>query len=185
MKKYDPTKDIALVIANSRKKVRPNTLIEIAEALERLVTHYGSMTEAGKRVDLSAEMVREFLTVLKLPLEVRELIAERKIDKIDIVRKIAALEDPAQQNTAAVALSSLTSDEVRDVLRLVNTAGVSIEEAKRIVMEAKPKGFHIFMMDFDDEEYKGILLASKKLNIKPAELVRNIVRSWLKDRESK
>lgn len=185
MKKYEPAKDVALVIANTRRKIRPNNIIEVAETLERLVTHYGSMDEVGRRVDLSGEMIREFLTALKLPQEVKELIAERKIDKIDVIRKIAALEDASQQITAAKALANLTSDEVRDILRLVKTTGVSIDEAKRVVLEAKPKGFHIFMMDFDDEIYKALLDVAKRRKLRPAEFVRDIVIDWLKREREK
>ena len=187
MKEYNPDIDLALVIANTKRKpgTRVKDIITIAKAIERLVKYYGSKEKLGKVVDLSSEMIREFLTALKLPKEVQKMIEKRKIDKIDVVRKIATFTEAPEQMNAAEVFATLSSDEARDILRLVKTTGVSIEEAKRVILEAKPKGFHIFMIDFDDEIYRALLELSKKHNIKPAELVRNIIIDWLKQDKEK
>lgn len=52
---------------------------------------------------------------------------------------------------------------------------------KKRIMNAKPKGFHVFIVDFDDTTYKNLKKHSKKKNIKSAELVKKIVVEWLKN----
>ena len=79
---------------------------------------------------------------------------------------------------------SLLEDEEKVLLSIsylfsVKVAEIPIDDAIDIVSKAKPEGFHIFMMDFDDATYSSILSKARSLKIEPAELVKNIVIEWL------
>lgn len=72
------------------------------------------------------------------------------------------IHDTMQQIAVAQSIADLSqSKDIRDIIRLVTKAGSSAEESKKRVIEAKPKGLHIFVMDFDDRMYTAI---QKKLN---------------------
>lgn len=171
---------LSIVFANIKKKKRECDLVTLANAFQYLVDLYGSQAAVGKKVDLSTEMIREFLSTLKLPREVQQLISMRKIDSVDIVREISSLKDPSRQIAAARMLISSASKDVRDIKRLLTSGNVSVEDAKRIITDAKPKGLHIFIMDLDDEMYRLLMKSSRAMKLKPAELARDIVSEWLK-----
>jgi hypothetical protein len=180
MRKLNEETALAIVFANTKRKKRPDDLITIANAFDYLVRLYGSQKVVAEKVGLSTEMLREFLTPLKLPEEIQKLVSDRRVDSIDIIREISALKEPSKQIAATEAFINSLSKDVRDIKRLVKDANVSVKDAKKVVLEAKPKGLHIFVMDFDDEMYRTIIKQARVLKIKPAELVKRIVKDWLK-----
>ena len=180
MKILDEETALSILFANTKRKKRNKDLITIAESCEYLTKLYGSQKAVAEKVGLSSEMIREFLATLKLPEEVQKLISDRKIDSIDIVREISVLQDPSKQVAAAKTFADSLSKDVRDMKRLIKGANLPTEEAKKMVLESKPKGLHIFMMDFDDKTYHALIEEAKNMKVKPAELVKRIVVDWLK-----
>ena len=178
----DEESALALVFANTRRRPekRAADLVTVAEGIRYLVELYGSRKAVADKVGLSSEMIREFLAVLELPEPVRELVSRRDIDRLDVALEIYMLRDRDKQVTAAKTVADLPSKDVRDIRRLAEQAGLSIEESKRIVLDAKPKGLHIFLMDFDDDTYKALVRAAGSRSVEPAELVREVVSDWLR-----
>lgn len=185
MKGLNEEAALAIVFANTRRKKRPYNLIAVAKAFEYLVNLYGSRNAVAKTVGLSPEMVREFLTLLKLPKEVRNLFESRKIDSLDLGRELAVLSDKQKQLVAAKVIANLPTKDVRDIKKLIRRAGLPIMESKKMVLESKPKGLNIFIVDFDDETYKALIKQAKDAKTKPAELVREIVSGWLRRKEKR
>jgi hypothetical protein len=125
-------------------------------------------------------MIREFLKVLNLPGEIKTLVSSREIDRLDVALEISMLEDAEKQIAAAKTIAGLPSKDVRDIRRLAQQANLPIKESKKMVLESKPKGLHIFMMDFDDETYDALVEEARDSNSEPAELVRKVVTDWLR-----
>lgn len=182
MKKLDENSALAIVFANTKRKKRKENLITIAKAFEYLVKLYDSQKAVASKVGLSTEMIRQFLSVLKLPHEVQMLFINRQIDSVDVAKELLALNDPAKQIIAAKAIADSLSKDVRDIKRLVKSSNIAVAEAKNIVIKSKPKGLHIFLLDFDDKTYQAIIKSSKTLKVKPAELLREIIIDWLKQK---
>jgi hypothetical protein len=182
VKKMDEEGALALVFANTRRmpEKRAVDLVTIAKSIQYLVELYGSRKAVADKLCLSPEMIREFLTVLELPEPVRELVSSRHIDSLDVALEIHMLRDRDKQVAAAKRLADLPSKDVRDIRRLSQQADLSIEDATRIILEAKPKGLHIFVMDFDDDTYTALLRAARCRRMQPAELVREVVADWLR-----
>lgn len=180
MKEFNTESALAIVFANTKRKKRAEDIVTIAKAIKHLVKTYGSREEVAKIVGLSTEMLRQFLSALKLAPEVQLMVADRKIDKVEIVRKLATIKDPTKQIEAAKAFADFSSEDVRDIRRLSKITDIPLKDAERMILEAKPKGFHIFMIDFDQEVYSAIQDAAKVRRMKPPELVREIVVGWLK-----
>lgn len=178
--RFDEETALSIIFANTKRKKRNVDLVTLAKTCEYLVNIYGSQQALAKKVGLSAEMIRELLIPLKLPKEIQKFVVERKIDSIDVVREISALKEPTKQITAANAFMNSASKDVRDIKRLIKDASMSLKNAKRVIQEAKPKGLHILLMDFEDETYKSITKEAKNKKINPAELVREIVKQWVK-----
>lgn len=180
MRAWDENSALAVLFANIRRKKRNTDLITIAEACKYLSELYGSQKAVAHKVGLSTEMIREFLVTLALPMQVRKLISDRKIDRIDVVREISVIRTPAKQIAAARRLANALSKDVRDIRRLIKLANLSVDEARKKVSKAKPEGLHVFIIDFNDEVYRAITKHARIMKKKPAELVREIVMGWLK-----
>lgn len=180
MNELDEETALSIVFANTKRKKRNVDLITVAKSFEYLVRLYGSQNAVAKRVGLHSEMVRQFRSLLKLPEEVQEIIADRRIDKLDVAYRISMIKDPSEQFEAAKGIADLReSKDIRDVIRMIEKAGYSTKESIERIIEAKPKGLHVFVMDFDDRAYTDINKAAKRMGISPAQLVKQIVEEWL------
>lgn len=180
MRKLNEETALAIIFGNTRRKPenRKEDILTIAHCFEYLVKLYGSRKTVSEKTGLSDEMIRQFLTALKLPKEIQNMIAERKIDSVDAIRNLATLEEIKQIETAKVYTKSQSKD-ARDIKRLLNEGKLDVKEAKNLIDKAKPKKFHVFIMDFDDTIYKDIIKNAKLHKMRPAELVREIVAEWL------
>lgn len=173
---------LATVFANTRRKRRTENLATIAEAFERLHRLHGSNEAVGKKVGLSAEIVREFRKVLTLTPEVLEMVRARKIDRLDHVRELAKITSPNAQLEAALEVARLGTKEVRHMRDMILVDDVSPAEAARIALEAKLKSLHVFVVDFDDNEYRAILERARVLKSTPADVVKRVITEWLRRR---
>jgi hypothetical protein len=174
MKQLDEETALAIVFANTRRKKRTENLLVIGRAFNFLKKLYGSVSQTASRVGLSEQMIREFLSVLKLPREVQVLVQKRLIDSVDTVYRISHLPHE-EQLAAAMGTADLSSQDVRDIQRLSKTRKILVKTAKKRVLDAKPKGMHLFVVDFDEFAYGAILTEAKAQNIKPPELIKRIV----------
>jgi len=179
MEKLDEISALQIVFANIRRKKRKENLVNIARAFEYLVKNYGSLKAVAEKVGLSTEMIRQFLSVLKLPVEVQDLFLKREIDSVDAAKELAVLQSKHKQIRMAKKIAGVTSDDARDIKRIVKSGSIPIDEAIRSILQAKEEGFNVFMLDFDNETYRSIMKAAKALRKDAAELVREIVIEWL------
>jgi hypothetical protein len=173
---------LATIFANTRRKKRPDNLVTVAESFAYLAKLYGSQKAVAEKVDLSTEIVRQFLQILELPRDIKEMISDRRIDRLDVAYRISKLRDAGQQMAAAKIAPALLSKDMRDIERLVQHADIEVEDSERMVMESKPKELHVFIVDFDKEVYNAIRQHAKQMKMVPSELIRQIVMGWV-DRE--
>ncbi|MFC1618759.1 hypothetical protein ACFL45_02330 [Candidatus Neomarinimicrobiota bacterium] len=180
MTKLNEQVALSILFANTKRKRRTADLIRIAEACEFLIKLYGSQKAVAQKVGVSPEIIREFKKLLALPPEVKDMVRGKKIDSLDIAYRISMLKNKKEQIELAQQVAELHSKDVRDIKRLITRTGLSAKESRRKVLDSKLKGLHVFMMDFNDEEYHAIIKASKRKKIEPAELVKQIILDWLR-----
>ncbi len=79
----------------------------------------------AERIRLSEEMLRQFATVNDLSPKVKKLVAQRKIDRVDVAHRLSKL-PPSEQYLVAtlVAAGELDSDDVRAVVALRRSARI-------------------------------------------------------------
>jgi len=179
MKTLDEETALSILFSNTKRKKRQVDLITLAESCAFLENLYGSKKAVANKVGLSEEMIREIMLPLSLHTEIQELISARKIDSIDKVKEISALKDPTKQIEAAKEFVNIQTKDVRDIKRFIEKTKVSAQNAKGIILKAKPKDLHIFIIDFDEKMYRSILKHAQKKKTDPAELVKEIIASWL------
>jgi predicted transcriptional regulator len=179
MKDLDEKTALAIVFGNTMRKKRREDLVTLAKAFKYLIKLHHSQKSVADMVGLSTEMIRQFLTVLKLPAEVQKIFSNRIIDSVDIAKELAALKDPRKQIIAAKTLADSPSKDFRDIKRIIKNTNLDVEDAKKRILETKTKGLHVFVVDFDENTYMAIKKHAYKLKIEPAEFVRQIVVDYL------
>lgn len=114
---------LAALIASTRRVRRRLSLLEVADWLEVARQGLGSLRAVAERIGLSEEMVRQFATVQDLSPRVKKLVAERKIDSVDIAHRLSKLARSEQHVVARARVAGeLNSDDVRAVVALRRSA---------------------------------------------------------------
>ena len=72
MRELDEATALSILFSNTKRKKRDADLLTIAKSCDYLVKLYGSQKAVADKIGLSSEMVREFLTTLRLPSEVQQ-----------------------------------------------------------------------------------------------------------------
>lgn len=109
-----------------RRRVRRKlSLVEVAQWLDIARRGLGSLRAVAERIRLSEEMLRQFATVNDLSPKVKKLVAQRKIDRVDVAHRLSKL-PPSEQYLVAtlVAAGELDSDDVRAVVALRRSARI-------------------------------------------------------------
>jgi len=132
-------KDLALVIACTKRKRRPASLIEIAESIESLVCAFGSLSELSERVGISEKMLKQFLSVEMLSPEVIELVKNRTLDSVDAVYHLSRLKTDDQiYLSSLIGVDGFDTKDLRDVLELKRREErISFAEIVNRVMQSK------------------------------------------------
>lgn len=111
------------MIANTRRVRRKLSLVEVSEWLDTARRGLGSLRAVGERIGLSDEMLRQFATVNDLAPRVKKLVAERKIDRVDVAHRLSKLSPSEQYQVATLVVGGeLDSDDVRAVVSLRRSA---------------------------------------------------------------
>lgn len=179
MKDLDEKTALAIIFANTKRQKRTVDLLTLAHAFDCLTNFYGSQKVLAKKVGLSDEMIREFRKILTLAPEVKEMINSRSIDKLDVAYRLSKIEDQTIQIKAAREFSKLKSKDIRNIERLISSSGLSVDDSIKTILESKLKELHVFIVDFNEDDYSSISKNAKDKNVMPAELIKQIVLNWL------
>jgi hypothetical protein len=136
-KKPDVDEAIAILIACTRRKQRPKSIVEIARLIEFLRQELRSYKSVSDAIGISTEMLREFRSVEKLEGEVRSLVENRTIDSVDLVYRISKLNSATQRAVVREVLGGrMMGDDVR-VVRSLSRSHISPEDVVTRVMESR------------------------------------------------
>jgi hypothetical protein len=189
---FDENQAFAILLTNLGKKKRTVNLLKIAEYCMRLKERYGSWTELAKRIKISderahisAEMLREFGAVLRLPDEVKEMIKDNLITSVDTAYRISRLERDADKIILARAVveKKLSASDVRAIVEYkLTNPNAAIERAVQRVLESKPKVVtrHIVIMELSPKTLEDLQKQAEKLRQTPDNLALMILSKKLK-----
>jgi len=114
---------LAVLIASTRRVRRKLSLLQIAEWLEVARRELGGLQAVAERIGLSEEMLRQFGSVRNLSPGVKKLVAQRRIDSVDVAHRLTKLAVGEQLPVArALVRGQLNSDDVRAIVSLRRSA---------------------------------------------------------------
>jgi len=129
---------IATLIACTRRKRRPKSIVEVAAIIDFLRAELGSYKAVGETVDLSTEMLREFRSVKFLDHKIRVLVEKRIIDSVDLVYRISKLDAKGQRAVIDKFLKDdLTGDNARVVKSFKRRSCQSTRKAISKIMKSR------------------------------------------------
>lgn len=181
----DEQEALAICFANL-KGSRDKELLKTAEALRFLkgLPPYRSNRTLGHAVGVSGEIVREFLSLLDLPLEVRELLHANRLG-LEQGRRLVQLSRsrPRDITEAGRAMVDLTATDSRYLAeQLIKYADVGVSEAREKILGGKTvtrREFHVIAR-LDETDYR-VLKAKAEQEGQPVdEVVTKIVQDWLR-----
>lgn len=164
----EKTEDALVALIASTKRInRKLSLLEIADKLEIAQQGLGSLHEVAEKIGLSYEMLREFVSIKKLPPKVKRLISERRIESIDVAFHLSKLKEPDQETLAeAYVKDGLTSESIRAIVILKrNSPNVPISTVIKRVIGSQDIKQYVVLFNLAKEEIdrKKILLRFSSL----------------------
>lgn len=175
----EETNALAILFANTRRNTRTSNLIEVANATNFVVERYG-VEETARKVGLSKEMIREFLKVLELPMEIQAKVESREIDSVDITKRLLSLLHHGISEADIMQFiernRGLRTEDLRDVERLVKKSGMSLIEAMDVVGAAKKRSDHLFILSLDDATYQRIKRIAKTEGVDESSLAKRFIQ---------
>ena len=174
----------AICFANL-KGTKEKELLKTAEALrfKKEVAGLRSNRRVGEYFGVSGEIVREFLSLLSLPDQVKRLIDDGEIG-LDTGARLARVhkENPSALGDLAVVVSNLPALDARDVIEYaLKNPEVQPSEAKQRVMDAKTvveDEYHVLVI-FTKEEFDRVEVEAKRRGVAPGRLVTLATNAWL------
>jgi hypothetical protein len=184
----DETEALAICFANL-KGPRDKDYVATAQALEylRRLPKYGSVPKVAAAVGVSGEIVREFLTILRLPEPIRDLF-DQKVLKLEHGRRLAQLGRRRPDLVAEVArmMMDLKAHDARHLVAYVlGHPDLSAEQAQQAIQHQKTvvqREFHVVAL-LQENEFQELRSEARQRRTDASALVTSIVREWLENRQ--
>ncbi len=180
----DKQEALAISFANL-KGAKSKDLLQTARALQYLksLPEHRSNAQVAAAVGVSAEIVREFLALLKLPEDIQELFGQNLL-KLEHGRRLWQLSRrrPGILGEAAAAMCDMTAMDARHFVEyLLQYPEVPVQEVKRTIIESKTiieREYHVVAL-LPEDEYKLLAQRARTRGVSLDRLVSSIVKQWL------
>ena len=180
----DETEALAICFQNL-KGAKHKDLLATARALQFLKGLPGNDSNAkvGQAVGVSGEIVREFLTLLKLPSELQPLFEQHKLG-LEQGRKLWQLTNSRPDILCQVALTlvRLSAMDSRGLIEyLLRHPDTTVAQAEKVIVQSRTvieREFHVIAL-LSEEQYGRLEASAKKRGDTVDVLVTDIVQEWL------
>ena len=180
----DRDSDIALAFANL-KGSKHKDLLATAEALARLKQHPDSNTNAklGEALNISAEMISEFIGLLSLPHALRPLFNSRKLG-LENGRRLRQLMKvrPEVVEVVASVMRNFTAIESRYLVEdLIRHPEITVGQAAARLADSRVKRSREYrvLAVLTEDEYEPLRREARRLGRDVNSLVTDIVKEWV------
>jgi hypothetical protein len=154
---------IAEIIAGTKRKNRQVNVLKVAENLKRLHHQTKSLEKISSIVDLSPEMIRQFIRLTTLLPEVKQLFTEGVLRGVDIGYRISKLQQHDQLALAKqITPKKLTSDDVRNIVKYkIDNPTIDIDLIIDRVLKSKNIKVYVAYFELDDASLSRLKLRYK------------------------
>jgi len=177
--------DLILDLKGAKNK-RENW-IDIAKKCRKAVDHFGSTKSAAQKLGVSYSLLRSIISLLKLPVEVQQLVRERHI-LYDAAQRLLTLPDSKQQIEVARAIAVLPPHKQREIIQYAKVH--SIKGLQRVIerVRTRPKRetekIRVAIVPLREEIYSSLSPYAAKRKISVEKLILDIIHDWVEGRSS-
>lgn len=171
---------LAVALANL-KGMHQKDLLRTARALEFIAQDLGSQKATAEATGVSREIVREFLSLLRLPSDVQDMLDSGELATLEQGRRLAQLARyrPREVTTAARSMIGLSAHDSRALAEyLIAHREVTPAEARSIITSSKDvvnKEFHVVAV-LGEDEYRHLQRLARDRGLTADEVVSALVR---------
>lgn len=164
---YNREEIIARLLGNTRRRNRPNNIVKIAGDIRLLENDLGSLKEISGALGITTQMLRRFLSVEKLDLEVKNMVRRREIDSVAIIDILRRFEPESQRAIAKeIILGHLDVDNMKVLSALcMAPSNKTIEDLISSVRDSENKKVYVikFKISKDSESIERIRKRFQKI----------------------
>lgn len=168
-------KYILLIIANTKKRKRQDDIVTIATYIEILYKNIGDLNKVARLVSLSTDMLKKFLSVNKLSVDVKKLFKTRKIDSVTIAHLLSYFSNDEQLYLIAEILKgNMNTDDMKVIVPLKNSVSdLKINELVERVISSKDKKIYLILFPlFENNNYVEIFKKNIKNLLKKEDILK-------------
>ena len=153
--------------------------VRIAKQCDEVVKKSNSIREAAKKLNISYELLRATLSILKLPDEVQKLVKNGDILS-DAAQRINRIKDPRRQKEAAKIIAGLKSHEQREIIQYAKKFPKAklTDFKKRIIKSRDVEKLHVVIIPLEERTFNAVNMARKKQKITLEKALVNIIEQW-------
>jgi hypothetical protein len=167
------------ILLKGNKKKRENW-IDIATKCQKLIAHYGSISEAAAKVGVSYSLLRSIASLLNLPEEVKRLVSEREI-LYDAAQRILTISDRKKQIEVARAIAGLPSHKQREIIQFASrnpNASLMNFIDRATKPKPAPEKIRIAVLPLREEMYNSLHTQGSRRKLSVEKLILTIIDEW-------
>jgi transcriptional regulator with XRE-family HTH domain len=107
---------ISRLFLNTKRKVRRDSLIKIANDISWLKNDLGSLQKVADVIGISSGMLNRFLSIEKLSPQIKALVEKRQIDKVSEVNDLSKFNLSEQEQIAQLLITKKLSSKNLKIL---------------------------------------------------------------------
>lgn len=181
MKKNEEETLLAKLYLNLGTRRKKDNLLEISEACKILSKHYGSQKSLAKKIGVSSEIIRGFVSITELPNEIKTLIKKKKIH-FDTAQRIHRINDKELQIKVANLVAGMSSDNAKQLIQYARRhPHESLENIKKrlITSRGQKEKYTVMILPLPDELYSSLSNHAKNKEKSTEKLIIEILENWI------
>ncbi len=192
---------IGRLFLNTKRKVRRDSLIKIANDILWLKNELGSLQKVADVIGISSGMLNRFLSIEKLSPQIKTLVEKRQIDKVSEVNDLSKFNIDEQEKIAQLLITKKLSGKNLKILPVLRKQFPKEDIGELAERVTKSENIKIYSINFyigdlgkskenlrgylndliGDKEIINIIFLTNAGNIKITEKGEKLLRSKAKD----
>ncbi len=163
------------------RRAKRRDWITIAKDVKSLIDQHGSYQIAAQKVGVSRELIREIVSVLKLPTQVQSYVSRGEI-LLDAAQRLNTIQGSEHQVRVARLIAGLPSHDARQVIQYAKRfPNADLDEYKERVASSKARTelIDVIVLPLQHDVFKTLSRIASQRGLSVRRLVQQIVSDFM------
>ncbi len=158
--------------------------VSIAKKCNSILQKSNSIGDAAKKSNVSYELFRGILSILKLPEEVQQLVKNGDI-LFDAAQRINRIKSIDKQKEVAQIIAGLKSHEQREIIQHAKKFPNAnlLDFTERVIKPVNVEEFHVIIIPLENKLYRIVDEKRKKQKTSLEKILVNIITQWTEEQK--